>query len=206
MATPNSTSLGLFPLTSTVLPGGRMQLRVYEPRYLRLVRESLREQSGFGLCMLNPNGDRDINTHVFKVGTLVRIIDFETLADGYLGITILGERLFEIDSIETESDGLRRGQVRFKSPAPAIPMTEAEVWAHELKQRLEEVFHNYPDIARLYPVQNFDDPTWVCNRWLEILPLPGEVKQNLLSENDFSQMLAYLAQLFAENEQQNELN
>ena len=49
MATPNSTSLGLFPLTSTVLPGGRMQLRVYEPRYLRLVRESLREQTGFGL-------------------------------------------------------------------------------------------------------------------------------------------------------------
>ncbi|RUO21757.1 LON peptidase substrate-binding domain-containing protein [Aliidiomarina haloalkalitolerans] len=206
MATPNSTTLGLFPLTSTVLPGGRMQLRVYEPRYLRLVRESLREQTGFGLCMLNPNGDRDLNTHVYKVGTLVRIIDFETLADGYLGITILGERLFEIDEIETESDGLRRGHVHFKSPAASIPMTDSEVWAHELKQRLEEVFNNYPEIARLYPDRNFEDPTWVCNRWLELLPLPGEVKQDLLSENNFSQMLAYLAQLFAENEQQNELN
>lgn len=206
MSMPSTQQLGIFPLTSTVLPGGRMQLRVFEPRYLRLVRESLREQSGFGLCMLNPEGDCDKNTHIHKIGTLVRIVDFESLPDGYLGITIIGDRLFEIESLTTESDGLRRAKVQFKSMDTSDSFLQSQAWPNELQQRLQEVFNNYPEFARLYPEHNFDDPLWVCNRWLEILPLPSDVKQELLSGNDFYQMQNYLAQLFAENEQHNEPN
>ncbi|RUO38845.1 peptidase S16 [Aliidiomarina shirensis] len=219
--------IGLFPLTAHILPGGRMQLRVFEPRYMRLVRESLRNQQGFGLCMLNPNGDLTTNQHIYSVGTLVKVIDFESLDDGYLGITIVGEQLFDIQSIVTEKDGLRVGEVVLRNPAitssehGATPSTdttnngasttttisadnsEAAAVASsdecELKRRLQEVFANYPEFASLYPEQNFDDANWVCNRWLEILPLQAETKQELLNQEDAPQLQAFLRQLFEEN-------
>lgn len=211
--------IGLFPLTAHILPGGRMQLRVFEPRYMRLVRESLRNQQGFGLCMLNPNGDLTANKHIYSVGTLVKVIDFESLDDGYLGITIVGQQLFDIQSIVTEKDGLRVGEVVLREPNRKIsenadksqtkasssssskPATEAVVNSDEceLKRRLQEVFANYPEFASLYPEQNFDDATWVCNRWLEILPLQAETKQELLNQDDGPQLQAFLRQLFEEN-------
>lgn len=195
--------LGLFPLTAHILPGGRMQLRVFEPRYMRLVRDSLRNQHGFGLCMLNPNGDLSRNEHIHTVGTLVKVIDFESLDDGYLGITIVGEQLFDIQNIKTESDGLRVGNVILRDMADsAASLGDTHVASNdecELKRRLQEVFDNYPEFARLYPEQKFDDSLWVCNRWLEILPLQAETKQALLNQNDAPQLQAYLRQLFEEN-------
>ena len=157
--------------------------------------------------MLNPNGDRDQRIPTFI--KLEHLCGLSILKHSQMATWVsrfLANVYSKSMKLKLSQDGLRRGHVHFKSPAASIPMTDSEVWAHELKQRLEEVFNNYPEIARLYPDRNFEDPTWVCNRWLELLPLPGEVKQDLLSENNFSQMLAYLAQLFAENEQQNELN
>ena len=91
--------LGLFPLTSNVLPGGRMRLRIFEPRYLRMVKESLSQNSGFILCMLNPLGNIEKNEHIYKVGTHVHVVDFESLTDGMLGITIEGDSLVEISEI-----------------------------------------------------------------------------------------------------------
>ncbi|RUO22300.1 peptidase S16 [Aliidiomarina iranensis] len=222
--------LGLFPLTAHILPGGRMHLRVFEPRYMRLVKDSLRTQEGFGLCMLNSNGDLSNNEHIYPIGTLVKIIDFESLEDGYLGITIVGERLFDIKTITTEKDGLRVGDVVLRdlpqevvgnsaenetdenSPQvqpelsggshdvnPAFVKVAVATDECELKRRLQEVFTNYPEFARLYPEQNFDDARWVCNRWLEILPLPAQTKQELLRHDDAAQLQAFLRRLFDEN-------
>ena len=45
-------SLGLFPLHSVLLPGASLSLRVFERRYLDLVRECTRESRGFGVCLI----------------------------------------------------------------------------------------------------------------------------------------------------------
>lgn len=191
--------LGLFPLTAHLLPGGRMQLRVFEPRYVRLVRDALRNDQGFGLCMLNSAGDTSLNQHIFPIGTRAKIIDFETLADGYLGITIAGEQLFTVDNIVTEKDGLRVGSVELiqpLAPPPELPFPDG----CELQRRLQEVFSKYPEFAKLYPEQYFQDPLWVCYRWLEILPLSAATKQEILAAPELSTMQQYLEQLFVENQ------
>lgn len=190
-------TLGLFPLTSHVLPGGRMQLRVYEPRYLRLVRDSLRSQAGFGLCMLNPHGSKDTNQHIYPVGTLVRIVDFESLDDGCLGITIEGNQLFDIESIRTDSDGLRVGEVRLRKPLNRVDESDQD---RELRSRLQEVFEAYPELAQLYPQKQLDDPVWVYHRWLEILPVQAEIKQNLLQDNYTQSVRTFLQELFEQNQ------
>ncbi|MCH8492000.1 MAG: LON peptidase substrate-binding domain-containing protein [Idiomarina sp.] len=200
MSNSNTLKLGLFPLTAHLMPGGRMQLRVFEPRYIRLVRDSLRNEQGFGLCMLNPDGDVVNNEHIHPIGTLAKIVDFETLNDGYLGITIVGESLFDIHAIETEKDGLRTANVSFRSGLANVAKVETESTQEcELKKRLQEVFTNYPEFAGLYPEQHFDSAEWVCNRWLEILPLAAEAKQELLAANNLRVTQNYLQCLFAEN-------
>jgi Lon protease-like protein len=196
----NTPKLGLFPLTAHLLPGGRMQLRVFEPRYIRLVRDSLRNEQGFGLCMLNPDGDVANNEHIHPIGTLAKIVDFETLSDGYLGITIVGESLFDIHTIATEKDGLRTATVSFRNELANVARLESESTQEcELKKRLQEVFTNYPEFASLYPEQHFDSAEWVCNRWLEILPLAAEAKQDLLAANNLRVTQNYLQCLFAKN-------
>ncbi len=45
-------SLGLFPLHTVLVPGAALGLRVFEPRYLDLIRDCGRQGRGFGVCMI----------------------------------------------------------------------------------------------------------------------------------------------------------
>ena len=41
--------LALFPLPSHILPGGKLPLRLFEPRHLQMLKESFLEDRGFGI-------------------------------------------------------------------------------------------------------------------------------------------------------------
>lgn len=186
------TEIALFPLTSHVLPGGRLQLRIFEQRYIRMIKESLAEQKGFGVCMLNPKGHEDGNSHILPIGTLVNVVDFESLPDGMLGITVAGEQLFEIDSIAAEKDGLRVGQVVLREEWCPSSLSDEDIL---LRQRLQEVFEAYPELSQLYPEKRFDDEPWICQRWLEILPLEPQKKQELLAQQHTQPVKDFIRQL-----------
>ena len=51
----------LFPLSAHLLPEGRMALRIFEPRYVRMVKQACAANSGFVMCMLNASGDKETN-------------------------------------------------------------------------------------------------------------------------------------------------
>ena len=42
----------VFPLNTVLFPEGEMQLRLFEPRYLDMVRKCMREDTGFGICLI----------------------------------------------------------------------------------------------------------------------------------------------------------
>lgn len=178
MKSTNLTTIALLPLTSHVLPGGRLDLRIYEQKYIRMIKESLSTQQGFGVCMLSPFGRPEDNSHILPIGTLVNVVDFELLSDGMLSFTVVGDQLFEIKHIQTANDGLRSGQVSLRKQWPTTPLSDEDIL---LRQRLQEVFEAYPELAELYPEKKFDDEPWICQRWLEILPLEPEKKQQLLA-------------------------
>src|SRR3546814_13632786 len=48
----SAESLPLFPLHTVLLPGAALGLRVFEPRYLALLRECGRSGGGFGICLI----------------------------------------------------------------------------------------------------------------------------------------------------------
>lgn len=169
-----------------------MSLRIFEPRYLRMVKEACAGKMEFGICMLNPQGDRTANQHIYPVGTHVKVIDFDLLEDGLLGVTIEGLDYFRIDSITTEPDGLRMGQCHW-----------LDAWHYELpdssivqiRVKLKQIFERFPDIRALYQQPSFDDPLWVMFRWLELVPVEASRKQELLQQKDCRKVLHFLTQL-----------
>ena len=42
----------LFPLNTVLFPGGPLPLRIFEARYIDLVRRCMRDDSGFGVAMI----------------------------------------------------------------------------------------------------------------------------------------------------------
>jgi len=60
--------------------------------------------------MINQSGEGENNTNIFPLGTFCKVIDFDVLDDGLLGLTIEGKHCVAITEIETEFDGLRIGE------------------------------------------------------------------------------------------------
>lgn len=185
-------TIPLFPLSAHLLPGGKLSLRIFEPRYVRMVKEACANNTEFGMCMLNSKGDKELNQHILPIGTFAKVIDFDLLEDGMLGITVEGLRCFRIVNIKTENDGLRVGECEPLAPWQ-IP-SENTVIA-PIDNRLKEIFDKYPEIHDQYPYPHFEDPIWVIYRWLELIPIKAEQKQILLKQNDCVKALQYLTQL-----------
>ena len=80
------SDLPLFPLNAVLFPGGELALRIFEPRYLDLVRECTRQERPFGVCLILDGAEAGAPAMPAAVGTLARIVDFEARTDGLLGI------------------------------------------------------------------------------------------------------------------------
>lgn len=181
--------LALFPLSAHLLPGGIMPLRIFEPRYQRMVAEAqVRE---FALCMLDPR-QPDALRNMYPIATRVRIIDFDLLPDGLLGITVLGTARVRITDLWQEADGLRVGEVE---PLPPWQAGRLNSDQHPLAEALQGVFDDYPEYAALYAEPDWEDASWVVQRWLEVLPIPVEQKQWLLAAENSQPALSLLSGL-----------
>ncbi len=185
-------TIGLFPLSSHILPGGKMDLRLFEPRYIDMVKEACVNGTGFGICMFNSQGEKASNQHIHPVGTYVTISDFERLDDGLLGITVEAQRCFNILQIKTLPNQLRVGTVEWLDnwQHSDLDLANFEI----IGNRLKEIFVNYPEVKKRYQKLAFDDPVWVSYRWLELLPVQAEQKQQLLMQKEVGRALDFLAQ------------
>lgn len=192
METSVELTLPLFPLSAHILPEGRMSLRIFEPRYTRMVKECCASQSTFVICMLNNQGKKEDNTHIHLIGTQCKIIDFDLLDDGLLGVKVEGIDCVKIANIETEHDGLRRAVCE---PIHCMQGEIKQAHIAPMDQRLREVFERYPDVQELYEQVKMDDPKWVINRWLELLPVGAEQKQYFLAQGNYEKIVDYLTEL-----------
>ncbi|MGR5237026.1 LON peptidase substrate-binding domain-containing protein [Vibrio alfacsensis] len=179
----------LFPLTSVVLPEGKMNLRIFEPRYKRMVKECSILNVGFGVCLVGNDNDSKAMGNVSSIGTLVTIVDFETLSDGLLGITVAGEKRFSVKRIRADADGLRHAEVEWmdnwKVPRPFPDFVN-------LSQQLAHVYEQFPQLGNLYQHRFYDDPSWVVQRWLELLPLDSALFETLAGAEDCLPALQFL--------------
>lgn len=188
MHSATSASIPLFPLHTVLFPGGPLRLRIFEPRYLDMVSRCMREDSGFGVALIVAGSEAGGAAQTVEIGTLARIVDFEQLEDGLLGITARGERRFRIMHVHQESDGLNVCQVEWlAAEARAEVPPQHAVLAELLRRAIEQIGPAYGEITPAY-----DDATWVGMRLAEILPLAPVERQELLELNDGPERLHWL--------------
>ncbi len=183
-----SASLPLFPLNTVLFPGGPLRLRIFEPRYLDMVSRCMREDSGFGVALIVAGREAGGPAQTVPIGTLARIVDFEQLDDGLLGITARGERRFRILHAYQESDGLNMCQVEWlnEEARAEVPPPQA-VLAELLRSALEQIGPAYGEITPAY-----EDATWVGMRLAEILPLAAIERQEMLELTDGPERLRWM--------------
>jgi Lon protease-like protein len=190
-------SLPLFPLQTVLFPGGVLPLRIFEVRYLDLVKRCHRQGAPFGVvCMTlgsevrQPPQDaasaagQDFEPEAFHtVGTLAQIVELEQVQPGLILVRCTGGRRFRLLKSEQLKHGLWVGDASWLPDDPVVPVPPDLAYVQRALQRL--VTHMQAtlgpsDTLPLLTPFRWDDAGWVANRWSEILPVSTQLKQQFM--------------------------
>lgn len=179
----------LFPLTAHVLPKGKLPLRIFEPRYIRMVTAAASQKREFCMCMLDSMAAPETFLNMYPLITRVHIADFNLLPGGILGITVEGMELRRLNRVWQEPDGLKVGESEVVVPwQPRALQDEHTILAQQLKRLYQET----DSLRQLELTFNEQDASWLCLRWLELLPMKTDDKQLLIEQPDCTAALAFL--------------
>ena len=172
--------LPLFPLSGVLLPGGRVPLQIFEQRYLDLVRESMKSGEPFGIVWIRRGAEvaqrGRASAELGDWGTFARIVDWDQLDNGLLGITIQGEGRFDLFETRHRTNGLVVGDVEERPVPPPAPMVPE--W-----QSIRDVLESlalHPHVQRLNLQLDYDDAWQVGWTLVQLLPLEEYIKYELL--------------------------
>ncbi|QOC24126.1 LON peptidase substrate-binding domain-containing protein [Wenzhouxiangella sp. AB-CW3] len=168
----------LFPLQTVLFPGATLPLRIFEQRYLSMVRDCTRADSGFGVICAWPAAQAGRARHA-RIGTEAIITDFSTLDDGLLGLRCEGRRRFRIIDTRARDDGLLIGTVDWLPPEPAAAVPARFAALQTLMQELLSHRQTASDIDI-----DIDDAVELGRCLAALLPLELEHAQALLEMSD----------------------
>ena len=179
-------SLPLFPLGAVLFPGGVLQLRVFEVRYLDMIGRCHKAGAPFGVVLLTqgsevrqPGGKEAFSS----IGTLATISELENPRPGLMMIRASGAQRFRITASDQLKHGLWIADVE-RLPADmsvSIP-DDLRVTSRALGKLIASL-QQKTDAPGQMPLQGpwrLDDCGWVANRWCELLPLPMPLKQRMM--------------------------
>ena len=189
------TSLPLFPLGTVLYPGGLLPLRIFEVRYLDMVRKCHKHGAPFGVIALNrgsevqrpagdgASGEAFANESFDTVGTLASITDFSAPQPGLMVIRCTGLQRFTVRRSEKLKHGLWVADVARLPPDQQVPvpadLRQVAEALGKLIRTLQDKGIPVDDLPMQTPYQ-LDDCGWVANRWCELLSLPLEIKQRMM--------------------------
>ena len=173
-------TLPLFPLGTTLFPGGRLGLKVFEQRYIDLAKARIADGELFGVITLIGGSEVGAEQAYARVGTAARVLSFDMPQAGIFLLDVVGEDRFEVLRATTEKSGLQRAAVRWIPGEDKVKLPNTYT---ELGTILSQVMGRAGEAKFAEPFE-LDDATWVGSRLVEILQLPPSIKQSLLEIND----------------------
>lgn len=186
------TTLPLFPLSAVLLPGGRVPLQIFEQRYLDLVKDSMKRGEAFGMVWIRRGSEvaqrGRASPELGDWGTSARIVDWDQLPSGLLGITIEGEQRFDLYETTMQANGLVLGEVAYREqpvPVPVVPQWQSMC---DVLRSLE----THPHVQRLNLVVDYDNAWDVAFALTQLLPLDEALKYELLGMDDAPSLMAEL--------------
>ena len=202
MTSETLTRVALFPLSVVLFPQGVLPLRVFEARYMDMVRDCMRDETSFGVCLTadgkSPSADMVLTTA--EVCCLARITAWDMQQLGLLQIRTVGGDRFRLLASESQPNGLLVGEIDLIEADEDQPIPDEHRPCVDLltriiedmsaqlaeKRRTGEAADTSPVLAQLpfeEPYQ-LESSAWVSNRLCEVLPVPLKAKQKLMELTD----------------------
>ena len=213
----NAQLLPIFPLHTVLFPGGLLPLRIFEARYMDMVRVCMREARDFGVCLIRKG--REVGKHDTEpetIGCRARISTWDMEQFGLLQIATVGVERFRITRLSGEADGLLVAVTEPLDEEAALSVpAEFEACTTLLERIIVQIERDAArehakDGARAevvgapggasetrHPIAapyRFDDASWVGNRLCELLPISLAAKQKLMELTDAPTRLAIVHQ------------
>ncbi|WP_064605167.1 LON peptidase substrate-binding domain-containing protein [Photobacterium sp. J15] len=191
------SEISLLPSSKHLLPEGRLAITIAEDRYIQMVKQSLAGERDFALCMLNEDEEQNEIKKLPAIATTCKVIDFNSDENGLLSIVVEGQQKVRLLSIRIAENNLLTADSHpytHWEPTPVDDTTEC------LSEKLKLFFASQPSIGALYPNPAYTNLTWVCHRWLEILPLEVHYKQLLITQESIKLTIRFLLKLLDNNE------
>lgn len=200
MAGEAMARVALFPLSTVLFPDGVLPLRVFEARYMDMVRDCMRDGTSFGVCLVGNGKVAGANSVTVEVGCLARITAWDMQQLGLLQIRTVGGDRFRLLASESQPNGLLIGEIDLIEPDDDQPVPDEHRPCVDLltriiedmsvqmaeKRRTGEADGSNPVLAQLPFEQPYQmqSSAWVSNRLCEVLPVPLKAKQKLMELTD----------------------
>ncbi len=192
--------VALFPLSVVLFPQGVLPLRVFEARYMDMVRDCMRDGTSFGVCLVNETKTASATAMTAEVGCLARITEWDMQQLGLLQIRTVGGDRFRLLASESQPNGLLIGEIDLIDADDDQPVAAEHRPCVELltriiedisaqiaeKRRTGEADDGSPALTPLpfEPPYQMESSSWVSNRLCEVLPVPLKAKQKLMELTD----------------------
>jgi len=174
----NYNDIPIFPLKSIILPGGQFPLRIFERRYLDMIKDSLKTNSGFVIALTKRDADYISSVHDYAC--YVEIVDWSQLDGGLLGVTVEGKSLVTLSNCKLDETNLLRGDAQqIKSSIDHLIPQKYQILSKFYRKIYPEIkayiFHNK---------SRYNDANWIGFRLIECLPIEISDKADLIATNE----------------------
>ena len=174
--------IAIFPLSGALLlPGGKLPLNIFEPRYLEMVRDAMSAHRIIGMIQPVEHESRKWKPNVYDVGCAGRISSFSETDDGRFLIVLTGMSRFRVAKELDATTLYRQAQVDWSPYAvdrqkglASAPYDRPRL-LHALKQYLET--HGIP--AEWSQIERAPDEALI-NSLAMVCPFAPAEKQALL--------------------------
>jgi Lon protease-like protein len=192
--------LPLFPLNVVLFPGGVLPLRVFEARYMDMVRRCMKNTAPFGVVLIARGAEVGAAAATEAVGTLARIAAWDMPQLGLLHLRAIGGERFRIERTEVQPDGLQVAHIETIAADDDLPLPARHRPCAELLERViadvaertgnaDDRTDDPLDGPPFESPYRFDSSVWVGNRLCEFMPVPLRAKQKLMELQDANSRL-----------------
>jgi Lon protease-like protein len=195
----------LFPLGTALFPGGVIALKIFEARYLDMMKRCLRENTPFGVLSILDSkpidSDASVQAHFSGIGTLAKLEALDPIQPALYMTKSCGTQRFKVLALRQETDGLWMGQIELIDADPEIPLPKEHEKIAALLNEIIAVIkrENLMGEEDFKIPANLNDCGWVSNRLAELLPLPLAQKNHLLAQSNPRIRLDLISEIIEED-------
>lgn len=199
--------LPLFPLKTVLFPGGVLPLKVFETRYIDMVRECMKNDAPFGVVLIKSGQEVGAAAEPEDVGSLARITRLDMPNLGVMMLRTQGGERFRILQTRVLPDNRLEARIEMiaadiDSPVSAMHINCAKtlkIVIDDIDARGSNEQGDAFDSPFARPMR-FNSASWVANRWCEVLPIPLKARQKLLELGDPQSRLAIVHQYLQQHQ------